>query len=170
MKHLYSSALLALLLCGCSKPSEEGRPTVQTEKDENTVGVADSTPEPRDPNASTEEKAAAPALAQPHDIPQALRGRWGLVPRDCTSTLGDAKGLLVVDEGELKFYESRAKILDVSERSPSRLVANFAFSGEGMRWERKMTLDGQDDGKVLIRRDYGPDAASGPLRYLRCGQ
>src|SRR5687767_670720 len=32
----------------------------------------------------------APAAA----IPAALHGRWGLTPADCTSTRGDAKGLL----------------------------------------------------------------------------
>src|SRR6188472_2988303 len=41
-------------------------------------------------------------------IPAALQGRWGLTPADCTSALGDAKGLLVINANELRFYESRA--------------------------------------------------------------
>ena len=38
-------------------------------------------------------------------IPAALQGRWGLTPGDCTSTLGDAKGLLIVNSTELRFYK-----------------------------------------------------------------
>ena len=44
----------------------------------------------------------------------------------------------------------------------------FAFEGEGMNWIRDMTLDVQDDGQTLIRREYGLDAAPGPIRYRRC--
>ena len=39
-------------------------------------------------------------------IPASLHGRWGLTPADCTSTRGDAKGLLIVSADGLKFYES----------------------------------------------------------------
>lgn len=44
-------------------------------------------------------------------IPSALQGRWGLTPGDCTSRLGDAKGLLIVGANVLRFYESRSRAL-----------------------------------------------------------
>lgn len=101
-------------------------------------------------------------------IPTALRGRWGLVPADCTSTRGDAKGLLEVSAGQLKFYESVAKLGAVKEAGETRLRATFDFSGEGQSWAQDVVLDAQDGGQVLIRRDYGPDAMPGPLKYTRC--
>src|SRR4051812_2684079 len=47
-------------------------------------------------NSSVGETPAAPAdsgTPAQTEIPTAIRGRWGLVPADCTSTRGDAKGL-----------------------------------------------------------------------------
>lgn len=101
-------------------------------------------------------------------IPKPVQGRWGLVPADCTSTRGDAKGLLVIDPTTLKFYESRGTLGRVTERDASRIRATFAFEGEGQSWRRDEVLDAQDDGRTLIRRDYGEDAMVGPLKYTRC--
>jgi hypothetical protein len=104
----------------------------------------------------------------PTEIPAAIRGRWGMVPADCTSTRGDAKGLLEIGATELEFYESVATLDTIMDAEPTRLRADFGFEGEGMTWEREMVLDLQDDGATLIRRDYGDDAAPGPFRYARC--
>ena len=101
-------------------------------------------------------------------IPAAAQGRWGLVPADCTSTRGDAKGLLIVEPRLLRFYESRGTLKAVKEASSTRVRAAFEFSGEGMAWQRDETLDVQDGGKTLIRREYGADAAPGPFKYTRC--
>lgn len=101
-------------------------------------------------------------------IPAAVRGRWGLVAADCTSTRGDAKGLLTIDATNLRFYESHGKLARVRERDANRIVADYKFSGEGQEWDRLMLLDAQDGGKTLIRRDYGEGSAAGPLRYTRC--
>lgn len=115
--------------------------------------------------------ATTPA-SQPADggtgIPAAAYGRWALVPADCTSTAGDAKGLLVIDASGLKFYEARAKLGNVKERDASRIRASFAFSGEGQEWTQEVLLDVQAGGSKLIRRDYGPDAMPGALEYARC--
>lgn len=102
------------------------------------------------------------------EIPEAIRGRWGLVPADCTSKLGDAKGLLTISAGQLKFYESVAKLGKVKEADDSRIRATFSYSGEGQTWTQDVVLDAQDGGKTLIRRDYGADALPGPLKYTRC--
>jgi hypothetical protein len=99
-------------------------------------------------------------------IPAALHGRWGLVPEDCTSTRGDAKGLLVVAADELRFYESRARIGRVIESAPNRITADFDFTGEGMEWRRRMTLEAAAD--TLVRSETGEGAAPQPFRYSKC--
>lgn len=120
---------------------------------------------------------AGPALVEPPPgnnaseaasdiIPAAVQGRWGLVPADCTSTRGDAKGLLIISDTELRFYESRGTLRDVIESDASRIVADFDFMGEGQTWQRRMALDAQDD--TLIRRESGADAMPGALRYTKC--
>src|SRR5918996_4286908 len=49
------------------------------------------------PTNELENGAAEPVDgAAPGKIPASLHGRWGLTPGDCTSTRGDAKGLLVI--------------------------------------------------------------------------
>ena len=100
-------------------------------------------------------------------IPAAIRGRWGLAAADCTSTRGDAKGLLTIDATNLRFYESHGELVRVREHAANRIVADYKFSGEGMEWDQQMLLDLRGDGKTLIRRDYG-EGASGPMRYTRC--
>lgn len=121
-------------------------------------------------------------------IPAAIQGRWGMValecqaagaaktgkcapdavPADCTTTLGDAKGLLEIDATSLKFYESRGTLAEVAESDSSRIRANFDFSGEGMTWQRDEVLEAQDGGKTLVRREYGEGALPGTFLYKRC--
>lgn len=100
-------------------------------------------------------------------IPVAMQGRWGLVPADCTSTRGDAKGLMEVGADSLKFYESRAVLAEVAERSGDRLEASFDFTGEGMSWSRDMVLVARGD--TLVRQESGEGAIPEPLTYARCG-
>lgn len=145
MKHLVSFvAVLAVAACG-----EAGSPEKTPEKAETPV-------------------IAAPAPQAEAGIPDVLQGRWGMVPADCTSTLGDAKGLLTITAGTMQFYESRGVLKSIAEQSPTRLVADFDFTGEGMAWQRRMVLDAQNDGRTLVRREYGADAAPGAFRYARC--
>jgi hypothetical protein len=104
----------------------------------------------------------------PTQIPAAVQGRWGLGANDCDPSRDDAKGLLTIGPDTLKFYESRATLGEIREIDESRIRASFDFSGEGMTWTRDEVLDAQDGGKTLVRREYGEDAAPGPLRYTRC--
>lgn len=128
-----------------------------------TVAQADE-PEPVDaPLKKVESTSDAGGKA----IPATIRGRWGLVAADCTSTKGDAKGLLTIDATNLRFYESHGELVRVREHAANRIVADYKFSGEGMEWDQQMLLDVRGDGKTLIRRDYG-EGASGPMRYTRC--
>lgn len=126
-------------------------------------------------NESTGNASAAPAgteasgEAEDRDkIPLAMRGRWGLVAADCTSTHGDAKGLLEISGTALTFFESRGTLKGFIEWAPARIRADFDFLGEGMSWRREMALDLKDGGRTLIRTEYGEDAAPAPLSYRRC--
>lgn len=147
------SAFAALALSACSKePEDQAGPGVAAST---AAPVATATPTPV-------------ADENPNEIPSAIHGRWALVDADCTTTMGDAKGLLLIDGTSLKFYESRARIGKISTRDERRLRADFAFSGEGQEWAQEVLLEVSEDGKKLVRRDYGPDAMPGALEYTRC--
>ena len=136
-------------------------------------GSASPAPSPR-PAELNEPKTGGPMPPEPTvdisttTIPKPVQGRWGLVPADCTSTRGDAKGLLVIGPTTLTFYESRGTLGQVAERDASHIRATFAFEGEGQSWRRDQVLDAQDDGRTLLRREYGADSMPGPLKYTRC--
>ncbi len=150
-KTLLPAAFAVLALAACGKSNTDEPDTAAT------PGV--ETPAP--PAASD---TAAPIAA----IPAALQGRWGMVPADCTSTRGDAKGLLTIDGKTLQFYESVGTLGQVKEHSDTHLRAVFAFTGEGMSWTREEMLDVKDNGKTLVRQEYGEDAQPGPLQYSKC--
>jgi hypothetical protein len=118
------------------------------------------------------DRIAEVVVALPPDlaagIPAALQGRWGLVPADCTSTRGDAKGLLTISPTTLKFYESLGTLGKIRTRTASTLRADFSFSGEGMTWTRDETLS--VSGNKLTRTERGGDepGSGGPFTYTRC--
>lgn len=158
MRIAVSSAAVLLVLAACSGKSDKDHQPVKEGAD--TV-VAETPAQPAPP-------ADAPAAGAPTEIPGAMTGRWGLVPADCTSTRGDAKGLLVISGNQLKFYESVGKLANITEGNDTRIRANFDFTGEGMTWKREMMMEVQDGGKVLMRQELGEDAMPNPLKYTRC--
>jgi hypothetical protein len=101
-------------------------------------------------------------------IPVALQGNWGMVPADCTSTRGDAKGLLRISGTTLTFYESVGRLGTVKERSDKSIRADFGFSGEGMTWTRGETLTVSNDDKRLTRTESGGEEPGGPFTYKKC--
>ena len=162
---LLMSSVVLLALGACSQPASAPEPAASeavqaASSSEPIVAQTEQTPS-NTPTAST---TGIPEFG----IPTSIQGRWGLVPADCTSTRGDAKGLLIVSATTLTFYESRGTLKRIAARSDTRLRATFAFSGEGMTWTRDELLDVQNGGKTLIRREYGDDAAPGPFKYARC--
>jgi hypothetical protein len=146
------AALIVLAACDSGTPNPEASTATQPA---NTAT----------PEASGTASASPVASA----IPAAIQGRWGMVPADCEPGRSDAKGLLTISPTRLQFYESVGILTDIGEASDSRIRASFAFTGEGMSWQRDETLEVQDNGKTLIRREFGGGAAPGPFRYSKCG-
>jgi hypothetical protein len=162
------AAALALAACGGGGPvADEAENVTALPSIDNVAGgrngmpSADGAPPRGDaasptPGISTETDAAA-------TIPAVLHGRWGLTPGDCTSTRGDAKGLLTVTADSLSFYESRAVPASNVETSANSISADFAFTGEGQNWTKfqALTLDGDR----LVRTESSPMAS---FTYARC--
>lgn len=96
-------------------------------------------------------------------IPALLQGRWGLTPGDCTSTRGDAKGLLIVSAGDLRFYESRAVPSPAAVADKDSINGNFRFTGEGQSWTKFETLERKNN--TLVRTDSNPAAS---YTYAKC--
>lgn len=154
---LIAAFALAMALAGCS--GSKDKPNVAETSEASALSSSD-------PETGAAVNQASVALE--HSIPEGIRGRWGLVPADCTSTAGDAKGLLTIGATQLKFYESIARLGEVKSRESSSVTATFDFSGEGQNWVLDVTLSSPDGGKTLVRKDTGPDAAPEPLTYTRC--
>jgi hypothetical protein len=117
------------------------------------------------PDGAPPTNATTPAVpaATASKIPAALQGRWGLTPGDCTSALGDAKGLLVVNDSELRFYESRAIPGPDAEADADSISGTFDFTGEGQSWSKfeALKLQGHD----LVRTETKPAAS---FSYAKC--
>lgn len=94
-------------------------------------------------------------------IPAQYRGRWGLVPADCTSTRGDAKGLMTVGDTSIRFYESTAALQEQRPAIATSFSGVFVFTGEGQTWERVITLTRTGD---TLKRAQ----ADGTFTYTRC--
>ena len=160
-KTMIPAAVALLALAACDDSANTAASSSTTSNTDTRV--------PADPGVPSTPPAATPSGA-PADssIPAALQGRWGLVPADCTSTRGDAKGLLRIDGTTLEFYESVGKLTSATSRSDTSLRGTFAFTGEGMNWNREVELVATDNGKTLTRSEYGADALPAPLKYSKC--
>jgi hypothetical protein len=113
--------------------------------------------------ATDENETAEPVNDSASAIPASLHGRWGLTPGDCTSTRGDAKGLMIVSGKSLKFYESAAKPAGPLKASANSASGDFTFTGEGMTWKKFEALELQDN--KLVRTESDPMAS---FTYARC--
>ena len=171
MKAILASIPLAFVLsaaaCGESDPVDENA--------DNTLGIdvavaeANATAEavqnqadPTPPAPGTNQ--SAPILAQPTPggiIPAQYQGRWGMVPADCTSTRGDAKGLMTIGDTRIRFYESTATLTQQRPAIATSFSGEFAFRGEGQAWEKVMTFTRTGD--TLVRSEQ-----NGRFTYKRC--
>ena len=162
---LLTAGAAALALAACAKGQDPA--ALKTDPALSEAAVP-PTSESAAPAAGLSPSEASADQAE-KSIPAALRGRWGLVPADCTTKRGDDKGLITIGATTIKFYESVAKLGKVAQRSATTLRASYAFSGEGMDWSRDMVLALQPGGKVLIKQEFGADAPPEPYKYTQCG-
>jgi hypothetical protein len=126
--------------------------------------VNDTAPSPEGTPPENDTQPATVAAATPSTtIPAPLQGRWGLTPADCTSTRGDAKGLLVISSGELRFYESRAVPASVVKADDDSISGEFDFTGEGQKWTKFETLERRNN--LLVRTESNPAAS---YTYAKC--
>lgn len=173
-----------LMLAACSGGEDKAAPAPQDDAAPAATAAVDDPKGESDPDALArweEGRGYEPDPSEPpltgtepgigtgdKAIPAAIRGRWALDASDCAKRPGTDLTALVIDAANLRFHESHGELARVRERDASRIVADYKFSGEGIEWDRLMVLDAQNDGKTLIRRDYGEGAASAPMRYTRC--
>ena len=160
-------ALLALALAACQQPADDN---VTIDNQVNAAEAANADIEMLPPS----EESGAPAVENSGNgntvgrvtpgaavIPAQYRGRWGMVAADCTSTRGDAKGLIDVNGTAIKFYESRATLKEQRPAIATSFSGLYGFTGEGQTWEKVVTLTRTGD--TLKRADD-----EGSYDYKRC--
>ena len=165
MRLLVLAPLLAVAACGGPDPvareanNADVPLTVNTTAPQPPPASPDGSPPPSKAKAVDGNEVAAAVT----DIPTFLHGRWGMTPQDCTSTRGDAKGLLVITAGELRFYESRAVPVGNLNGSKDSFSADYRFTGEGQTWTSFETLQLQRT--RLVRTTSSPMAS---YTYAKC--
>ena len=127
------------------------------------VNAATLTPEGAPPENESSFSSKDPEGVAAAAIPLTLQGRWGLTPEDCTSALAQAKGLLVINAGELRFYKSLADPSGGVQADNQSMSGDFRFSGEGKDWTRFESL--KRNGDKLTRTETDPAAS---YTYAKC--
>ena len=165
-------ALAALALAACQQPADDSNIAIDNGVNAQEAAAADveALPPSESPSDETAANDAAP-LNEADDggseapattlIPAQYRGRWGMVAADCTSTRGDAKGLMTVGDTSIRFYESTAALQEQRPAIATSFSGVFSFTGEGQTWERVMTLTRTGD---TLKRAQ----ADGNFTYQRC--
>jgi hypothetical protein len=159
MKQIFAVAML-VALAACQQGNDDNIAIDET----NTANAVIETLPP-DETVTNDDGTDTNATAGAAVIPAAFRGRWGMVPDDCTSTRGDAKGLIIVDESSIKFFESQALLTKATEDFPENFTGTFAFTGEGENWTNSQNLKLTGSSNTLVRKQS--DIAQ-PFTYKRC--
>ncbi len=168
--HLTSAALMALALAACSRTADTN--AVAAPNVVEAIPPSESVDPVNNQVAAGNEMTSTGNSAAPAKLPTAtptqFQGRWGLNKADCTSTKGDAKGLLTISDALLTFYESRGTLGKVLGATANSFDARYSFAGEGQTWARTERLK-LADGKLNRRTDAEPDQEPPVnLTYSRC--
>jgi len=163
MRNLILAPLLLLGACGGGEDagnnsSDDAATTVTEPVPDNATVDPQNSVVPLPP-------AASPTPVAASGFPQAFQGRWGLGVNDCDPARDDSKGLMVVSADAVGFYESRGVPSRIEATTPTRLVAEIAFTGEGQQWTKRTAMQLQDGGRTLVREESDPAQL---LRYARC--
>ncbi|MEO7813893.1 MAG: hypothetical protein ABIR87_00405 [Sphingomicrobium sp.] len=136
------AALIAIALAACQQTNDN----VAIDEANNSAATQVETLPPNDSSAAAQgTPAATPSNVStpaklPTQIPDQFHGRWGLTKADCTSTRGDAKGLLTINDARLTFYESKGTLDKVLGATDTSFDARYGFAGEGQTWMRTERL------------------------------
>jgi hypothetical protein len=162
---ILAGALILVACDGGGPVAEDAENVTALPSVDNVAGGRDGVPsaDGAPPQNTASAPAASGSTGPAAPIPAVLHGRWGMTPGDCTSTRGDAKGLLIVSSDGLRFYESTAEPAANAETSPNSYSADFAFTGEGQTWTKYQALS--LDGDRLVRTESSPMAS---FTYARC--
>lgn len=163
MRPTLTVALIALALAACQQPGDENIAI-----DDTTSANAEIETLPPDETVSNEPANVVDGNSSesgPQTIPAAFHGRWGMVAADCTSTRGDAKGLITIASDGIKFYESRGKLTRVTLNAPENFTGTFSFTGEGQSWTNSQNLKLTNSSNTLVRSETD---ISQSYSYKRC--
>lgn len=163
---LLPMALLSLAACGSNDAA--GNDGSASRADADVSGAVAEPQVPPQLAVDNSQQMVPVDLPQPtaiSAIPDAFRGRWGMVPNDCVPGRADNKGLMTVSADSLTFYESRATPSSIEQVTPTRIKAMLAYRGEGQTWRRPTSLTLLDAGKSLVREDGDP---AGAQTYSKC--
>jgi hypothetical protein len=162
-----TAVLLALALTACQQGPNDNFAidesnslnaeieTLPPDEGNEETAAANSSNMPVPPNPVPPEQAGGVA------IPAQYHGRWGMVAADCTSTRGDAKGLIEIGGQTIKFYEAVATLKEQRPAVAISFSGLFAFTGEGQYWQKVMTFTRTSD--TLKRAEE-----AGTFTYKRC--
>ena len=162
---LVPAVLLSFALIACQQADPNN---IAIDEANNAAAMEVETLPPSNTSATNADSATTPATL-PTSIPAQFHGRWGLTGADCTSTRGDAKGLLTINDARLTFFESKGTLDKVLGATASNFDANYGFLGEGQSWERVERLKLVND---KLNRRTDTQAGQEPpvnLTYERCG-
>ena len=159
--------LLGAVACGQEEPVDEAAENAANLEavvaEANAAAEAVQGPAGVSPPAPvTNQTRPDPPNPTPGDvIPERYQGRWGMTAADCSSTRGDAKGLITIGDTRIRFYESTATLTERRPAIATSFSGLFAFRGEGQAWEKVMTFTRTGD--RLERAEEG-----GRFTYRRC--
>src|SRR5687767_7012263 len=101
------------------------------------------------------------AIAQNARVPIDFRGRWASSEARCGVS---HEGSLTIYEDRIDFYESRGKVLSVTEVSPVQVEVEIESTGEGQTWRHLRLFVLSQDKRTLI--DMTNRAS--PFSRVRC--
>src|ERR1044072_7834775 len=103
-----TTAVIALALAACQRGNDDNIAIDES----NTLNAEIETlpPDEAVSDESSPDETNNGAATNEASIPAQYQGRWGMVPADCTSTRGDAKGLITIGDKTIRFFESTATL------------------------------------------------------------
>jgi hypothetical protein len=104
---------------------------------------------------------APPARARA--FPTEFVGYWGVTPNDCELANTEATGRINIDGDTVRFYQAKARVASLQQRSTYEVAADLRFSADGKDWQRTNIFRLESGGTVLFRTEGGST-----LRYAHC--